>query len=153
MATVAQQTPTITPTAAPTGTPSVVEQSLQQAYENAATSGALSGTTSSTLKQDAPVGWTPQLVGRLSLGISVFALLCLTLITVLLWRRRNADQILRTFGILIIVFASVFLVIAGYSDTQITPVIGLLGTIAGYLLGRRIEPPTSEADRRGQREE
>ena len=33
------------------------------------------------------------------------------------------------------VFA-IFLVVAGYSDQQIAPVIGLLGTIAGYLLGK-----------------
>lgn len=100
-----------------------------------------------------PAAWTPELVSHLSLGIGLFALGSFALVTFLLWKKRNAEQILRTFGILIIVFASVFLVIAGYSDTQITPVIGLLGTIAGYLLGRRIEPATSEPDRRGQRED
>jgi uncharacterized membrane protein YfcA len=100
-----------------------------------------------------PAAWTPELVSHLSLGIGLFAIGSFALVTFLLWKRRNAEQILRTFGILIIVFAAVFLVIAGYSDTQITPVIGLLGTIAGYLLGRRIEPATSEPDRRGQRED
>jgi hypothetical protein len=88
-----------------------------------------------------PAGWTPELVGKLSLGIGVFAILSFALVTFLIWRQRSAEQILRTFGILVIIFAAVFLVIAGYSDTQITPVIGLLGTIAGYLLGRRIETP------------
>lgn len=87
-----------------------------------------------------PTAWTPELVCKLSLGIGIFAILSFAFVTMLIWQRRSAEQILRTFGILVIIFAAVFLVIAGYSDTQITPVIGLLGTIAGYLLGRRIEP-------------
>jgi hypothetical protein len=84
--------------------------------------------------------WTPELVCRLSLGIGGFAILSFALVGFLIWQKKNAEQILRTFGILVIIFAAVFLVVAGYSDTQITPVIGLLGTIAGYLLGRKIEP-------------
>lgn len=87
-----------------------------------------------------PSLWSPQLVCKLSLGIGFFGVFTIALVAVLLFQRRNAEQILRTFGILVIVIASVFLVIAGYSNDQITPVIGLLGTIAGYLLGRRIEP-------------
>src|SRR5947199_4671832 len=90
-----------------------------------------------------PTGWTPELVCKLSLGIGIFAILSFALVALLIWQKRSAEQILRTFGILVIIFAAVFLVIAGYSDTQITPVIGLLGTIAGYLLGRRIETPSA----------
>jgi drug/metabolite transporter (DMT)-like permease len=78
----------------------------------------------------------------LSLGIGLFAMILLACVTLLLRREKDhvdPEQILRTFGILVIIFAAIFLVIAGYSDTQITPVIGLLGTIAGYLLGRKIE--------------
>lgn len=90
--------------------------------------------------------WTPKLVSQLSIGIGSFAILSFIFVTFLIWKRRaTPEQILRTFGILIIVFCAVFLVIAGYSQTQITPVIGLLGTIAGYLLGRRPEAtPDSE---------
>jgi len=84
--------------------------------------------------------WTPELVCKLSLGIGTFALLSFALVAFLIWQKKNAEQVLRTFGILVVIFAAVFLVVAGYSDTQITPVIGLLGTIAGYLLGRKIEP-------------
>jgi hypothetical protein len=87
--------------------------------------------------------WTPELVCKLSLGIGAFAILSFALVAFLIWQKKNAEQILRTFGILVIIFAAVFLVVAGYSDTQITPVIGLLGTIAGYLLGRKIEPTNS----------
>jgi len=45
----------------------------------------------------------------------------------------NAIQLV---GIILIIVSSIFLITAGYSEKQITPVIGLLGTIAGYLLGR-----------------
>ena len=164
-----QQTPIPAPTSpavatqeAPSGTPNHIDQAIAQltdaAYAsgallgvptspvnaNAPANGTLAGATTSSVKANAPVGWTPQLVIRLSLGIGFFAILLFVLITILLWRRRNAEQVLRTFGILVIIFAAIFLVIAGYSDSQITPVIGLLGTIAGYLLGRRIEPTSPE---------
>jgi hypothetical protein len=100
---------------------------------------------STTTKEEVKSGshlaaWTPELVCKLSLGIGAFAILSFALVAFLIWQKKNAEQLLRTFGILVIIFAAVFLVVAGYSDTQITPVIGLLGTIAGYLLGRRIEP-------------
>jgi hypothetical protein len=36
----------------------------------------------------------------------------------------------------LIIIAGLFLMTAGYSDQQIAPVIGLLGTIVGYLLGK-----------------
>lgn len=45
----------------------------------------------------------------------------------------NAIQIV---GIVLIVISTLFLITAGYSESQITPAIGLLGTIAGYLLGK-----------------
>jgi hypothetical protein len=96
--------------------------------------------------------WSPELVCKLSLGIGMFAIILLGCATILLRRETehvSPEQIPRTFGILIIIFAAIFLVIAGYSDTQITPVIGLLGTIAGYLLGRKIEPPAGATGRGG----
>ena len=95
--------------------------------------------------------WSPTLVCQLSLGIGAFAVFILVCVTVLLKRLEDPlmpEQILRTFGILVIIFAAVFLVIAGYSDTQITPVIGLLGTIAGYLLGRKTDQPPARGDRK-----
>ena len=48
------------------------------------------------------------------------------------WRRARSNDSLSTApcpGL-------VFLIVAGYTEKQIAPVIGLLGTIAGYLLGK-----------------
>src|SRR5262245_30913556 len=129
---------------------------LEDAYKQAATHGAISGgpgTTGAKITTK-PADWSPELVTNLSLGIGIFAILSFAFVAFLIGqKKRNAEQVLRTFGILIIIFAAVFLVIAGYSDTQITPVIGLLGTIAGYLLGRRIEPGTADQDEKGKDEE
>ena len=41
----------------------------------------------------------------------------------------------RMVGLTLVLTASLFLITAGYSQEQITPVVGLLGTIIGYLLG------------------
>lgn len=46
-------------------------------------------------------------------------------------------EILKTFGIPLIIVSSVFMVVTGLKMDTLTPVIGLLGTIAGYLLGRQ----------------
>ncbi len=40
-------------------------------------------------------------------------------------------------AVTIVVTATMFLVTAGYSDRQIAPAMGLLGTIVGYILGTR----------------
>lgn len=126
---------------------------LESAYQKAASDGSISGgsTAAGVATEVTPTGWSPELVTKLSLGMGIFAVLAFACVTVLIFKRRNAEQVLRTFGILVIIFAAVFLVVAGYSDTQITPVIGLLGTIAGYLLGRRIEPTAADRETKSER--
>lgn len=42
----------------------------------------------------------------------------------------------KAFLILVVVFAALFLIVAGYTDQQTAPVFSLLGTIAGYIFGR-----------------
>jgi hypothetical protein len=46
----------------------------------------------------------------------------------------------KTFVLVIIIFAALFLITAGYSDQQAAPVYGILGTILGYLFGRTDRP-------------
>ena len=83
-----------------------------------------------------PDWWSVGDAMTVSAAVLVFGSAIMLLATCLLYVGRNADDVLKLFGTLIIVISAVFLVVAGYSDTQIAPVIGLLGTIAGYLLGR-----------------
>jgi hypothetical protein len=56
----------------------------------------------------------------------------------LLMRVRNlkAEDTLRSFGVVLIIMGTLFVIAAGYSSVQIAPALGLFGTIAGYLLGR-----------------
>ncbi len=93
--------------------------------------------------------WDSTLVLTLSLSILCFGLIVLGIMAYLIVKDRDPRAVLRAFGVPLIIVAAIFLVVTGYSRDQIAPVIGLLGTIAGYLLGvnshggRLTPPPTS----------
>lgn len=81
--------------------------------------------------------WSPDIVQSLALSIMAFTLITLGLASVLLWKQGSPpQQILKIFGLLSIVGLSAVLLVAGYSNDQLTPIIGLFGAIAGYLLGK-----------------
>lgn len=82
------------------------------------------------------VPWSATTMMTLSIALLVFGIIVLLLITSALRRGRDPHQTLQAFAVPLIIVAAVFLVVAGYSEHQISPVIGLLGTLAGYLLGR-----------------
>jgi len=74
----------------------------------------------------------------LSVALLVFALLIFSLQTVIIMKLKvdwTPMSILRFNGLTLIIAGGLLLVIAGYSNQQMSPVIGLLGAIAGYLLG------------------
>ncbi len=48
----------------------------------------------------------------------------------------SATETVKFIIITLIIISTLFLITAGYDNDQIAPAIGLLGTIAGYLLGR-----------------
>ncbi|MFO0943885.1 MAG: hypothetical protein U0930_24375 [Pirellulales bacterium] len=48
----------------------------------------------------------------------------------------DAFAVLRLFGLTLILTAGMFLISAGYSQDQLAAMMGLLGTVAGYLLGK-----------------
>ena len=76
----------------------------------------------------------------LSLGVLAFGLI-LVIFTGFFVLRKNASwdqEATRVFAISVIITAGLFLITAGYSDRQIAPMFGLLGTIVGYLLGKSL---------------
>jgi hypothetical protein len=82
-------------------------------------------------------GWSSQLVMFLSTSILAFTFLSLLLCAVLLWRSRATGyHVLRIFGVITIIGVSAVLLVVGYSNEQLTPIVGLFGAIAGYLLGK-----------------
>jgi len=89
-------------------------------------------------------GWSPELVKFLALSILTFTLLALVLSAVLLWRSRASGfHVLRIFGVVAILGLSALLLVVGYSNEQLTPIVGLFGAIAGYLLGKDTTAPSS----------
>jgi hypothetical protein len=80
--------------------------------------------------------WDRATVLTLSTSLLIFAIIVLGLMTFLIMRTRRVEPILRAFGVPLIITAAVFLVVTGFSNQQISPVVGLLGTLAGYLLGK-----------------
>lgn len=81
--------------------------------------------------------WSESLVTFLSVSVLAFTALALLLSAILLWKREGkSHEVLKTMGVISIVGLSALLLITGYSKDQLTPIVGLFGAIAGYLLGR-----------------
>lgn len=80
----------------------------------------------------------------LSIIVLVFGLL-LILLEIFLIRSKKIDSedTIKFITITLIITSTLYLITAGYSNDQIAPAVGLLGTIAGYLLGK-IGPSKSE---------
>lgn len=70
-------------------------------------------------------------------ALLVFALIVIGLATYLVKSGSNSESVLRLFGMIVIVMLAAFLVVAGYNNVQMAPAYGFLGTIAGYLLGKK----------------
>lgn len=64
------------------------------------------------------------------------AIMSIVAVTLLKNHRVDSAEAVRVVALIIIVVGSMFLVAAGYSSDQIAPILGLMGTIAGYLLGK-----------------
>jgi len=58
-------------------------------------------------------------------------------------RSITAEEALRVYAITIIIIGALFTVTAGFDNISVAPAFGLLGTVAGYILGRRVAPPES----------
>ncbi len=70
----------------------------------------------------------------------LFSLIVFLMMATLIYRKvekADSDTLLRVFLIPLIIIFAVYLVVVGYSENQLSPVMGLLGTIAGYLLGQQ----------------
>jgi hypothetical protein len=75
--------------------------------------------------------WLTCLLGIV--GIIIIVLLIVALRSI---PRRRPEDVTRPIIVVTIVFGTLILVTAGYSNQQIAPAFGLLGTIVGYILGR-----------------
>lgn len=79
--------------------------------------------------------WDASLVKFLTVSVLAFGLIVIGIMAALVLRKSQTGDVLRLFTVPMVIVAAVFLVVTGFSNSQITPVIGLLGTLAGYVLG------------------
>jgi ABC-type transport system involved in cytochrome c biogenesis permease subunit len=117
------------PKATSTATATTATDSSQMSDEDLAK--AIDQATASRATQP----WTAGLVQFLTTSVLAFGLLVIFTMAILVLRNSPTGDVLRLFTVPMVIVAAVFLVVTGFSDRQITPVIGLLGTLAGYVLG------------------
>lgn len=98
-----------------------------------------------------------RILTRFEFWLSLLILLFGAIVVVVqfsLLRRQSFDgnDLLKVFGVTLIIVGTLFLIAAGFGDKQIAPAMGLFGTLAGYLLGRASAGTTdsSKAERRGE---
>lgn len=72
----------------------------------------------------------------LTAGLLIFSLAVLFLVAYLLKHKANPEMVLRVFGIILIILMAAFLVAVDRPMEDLAPVVGLLGTVAGYLMGK-----------------
>ncbi len=76
----------------------------------------------------------------MSVAVLVFGILVVAAQTILFYRQKaDVEEAFKYFIVTLIIIGSLFLVTAGYGNQQIAPILGLLGTIAGYLLGKAFD--------------
>ena len=89
--------------------------------------------------------WSPELVKFLTVSVLIFGIAVIITMAFLVLKKSQTGEVLRLFTVPMVIVAAVFLVVTGFSNAQITPVIGLLGTLAGYILGvqsQKVQKPT-----------
>lgn len=74
---------------------------------------------------------------KLSLMVLIFGLIFFAIqLFVVVKIEMDSEHIVTFMSTSLLIISSLYLISAGWSSEQIAPAIGLLGTIAGYLLGR-----------------
>jgi hypothetical protein len=86
------------------------------------------------------VGWlTPAVAVLLStLAVLAFGISCLFLQFLLLKKKSEPEQILRNMTVTLVVTLGTCTITLGYEQSTIAPIIGLFGTIIGFLLGQKV---------------
>lgn len=71
-------------------------------------------------------------ISTLVFGFAVFAVMAF-----LVYRGFRPQTVLKICALPLVVISAIFLIVVGYSQEQISPVLSLLSAIAGYLLGNQ----------------
>lgn len=106
-----------------------------QALGDDATTTTTTATTTQAAPTPRPAGWEMNELSIASL-ILAYGVFAIGVSSWLMMRGKDSEAVLRMVGVLSAVVIASFLLVVGYDDKQMNPVIGLLGTIVGYLLGK-----------------
>ena len=91
-----------------------------------------------TMDEGSDVGQGPVLLGVACLLFGI------TIIGIMAYMRVKQSIDMAVFtkiaGLALVLSVGLSLIVVGYSQQQVAPMMGLLGTVAGYLLGRTDEP-------------
>lgn len=140
----AQQLPE-NPSPGASATPSGVGQ--EQRITNPPPPSGQSPTSVETAKPTQPRGYvtykTPYEFWLTGLAIALVVTMAIML-CVMAAMGKLTQEFYKAFLILVVVFSALFLIVAGYTDTQTAPVFSLLGTIIGYIFGRSATGTTGE---------
>ena len=109
----------------------------ESAAEASAPDAAQAAATQAAEVAQAAAWWTTTNAMTMCAVLLLFGLIVMGLSTYLMRAGQSAQSILRVFGTLLVIIMATFLVVAGYTNEQLGAPLGLLGTIAGYLLGRQ----------------
>src|SRR5262249_50843249 len=75
-----------------------------------------------------------------------FALVALGALMFMTRKAPATENVLRVYVVVIIIFGTLLVVSSSYTTAQTGPVLGLFGTIAGYILGRAERRGGSDGD-------
>lgn len=115
-----------------------LDEKILHAKQNTAASTealAIKETSAATPNAKTP-WWSTHDAMTISASVLIFGAFLIAIASVAMFRGASESTVLRVYGMLTIIVMAVFLVVAGYDAQQMGPVIGLLGTLAGYLVGR-----------------
>lgn len=85
----------------------------------------------------------------LSFGVLIFGLIVMGIELYLMKVNKfDQNQTIKFVLVTLIITSALFLIAAGFSNNQIAPAMGLLGTVAGYLLGKGDTPAANETTKK-----
>ncbi len=109
---------------------------LEKSIENRITTESNISSSAIAESTETQAWWTVQNAMTISAITLIFGIIVIMIGAYLVRKGSEIEGVLRLLATIVILVGSLFLVVAGYTETQVAPVIGLLGTIAGYLLGK-----------------
>lgn len=130
-----QNTPAPMPSAPTSSDADNAISALQSLGDDAATTTPTTSTTTQAPPAPPHHGWEMNELSIASL-ILAYGVFAIGVSSWLMMRGKDSEAVLRMVGVLSAVVIASFLLVVGYDDKQMNPVIGLLGTIVGYLLGK-----------------